>query len=232
MTEETRTATVNKMIDAAKHDEAVRKKYLNNQISTAVIYSLIALAYVIFYSVIHATCKPKVFAGWLFGLIFLDIFLTTAMLFSLFGNRYKLHNGKKCNTPLGILLQIICFFDALVPMMYLVYYFNYDVSTDTCGISIWKIMLIAPLLYAGFLVMGAFMNTTGSYSTNTDAKGNEVMTKLDWWRMRQEQEIAGIDPDKMPIVLSPSQIKKMTKSDWYSLAVDLEIAGYDVFKKH
>lgn len=37
-------------------------------------------------------------------------------------------------------------------------------------------------------------------------------------------------PDKMPITLSPEQIKGMSKADWYELGMELQIAGYDVFK--
>ena len=37
------------------------------------------------------------------------------------------------------------------------------------------------------------------------------MTKNDWVQMRRQQEIAGLAPDKMPITLSPEQIKGMSK---------------------
>ena len=57
------------------------------------------------------------------------------------------------------------------------------------------------------------------------------MTENDWVRTHRQQEIAGLDPDKMPITLSPEQIKGMSKADWYMLGQVLEIAGYDVFKK-
>ena len=57
------------------------------------------------------------------------------------------------------------------------------------------------------------------------------MTENDWVRTHRQQEIAGLDPDKMPITLSPEQIKGMSKADWYMLGQELEIAGYDVFKK-
>lgn len=56
------------------------------------------------------------------------------------------------------------------------------------------------------------------------------MTKNDWVQMRQQQEIAGLDPDKMPVTLSPEQMKSMSKADWYELGMELQIAGYDVFK--
>ncbi len=57
------------------------------------------------------------------------------------------------------------------------------------------------------------------------------MTENDWVQTRRQQEIAGLAPDKMPITLSPEQIKGMSKADWYELGMDLQIAGYDVFKK-
>lgn len=57
------------------------------------------------------------------------------------------------------------------------------------------------------------------------------MTENDCVQMRQQQEIAGLYPDKMPITLSPEQIKEMSKADWYKLGMELQIAGYDVFKK-
>lgn len=57
------------------------------------------------------------------------------------------------------------------------------------------------------------------------------MTKSDYRLMRQDQELAGLDPDKMPFVLSASEAKNMSKSDWYKLGLDLELAGYKVFKK-
>lgn len=56
------------------------------------------------------------------------------------------------------------------------------------------------------------------------------MTENDWVQMRRQQEIAGLDPDKMPITHSPEQIKEMSKADWYELGMELQIAGYDVFK--
>ena len=37
------------------------------------------------------------------------------------------------------------------------------------------------------------------------------MTENDWVRTHRQQEIAGLDPDKMPITLSPEQIKGMSK---------------------
>lgn len=49
--------------------------------------------------------------------------------------------------------------------------------------------------------------------------------------MRRQQEIAGLGPDKMPVTLSPEQMKSMSKADWYELGMDSQIAGYDVFKK-
>lgn len=57
------------------------------------------------------------------------------------------------------------------------------------------------------------------------------MTENDWVQTRRQQEIAGLDPDKMPITHSPpEQIKGMSKADWYELGMELQIAGYDVFK--
>lgn len=57
------------------------------------------------------------------------------------------------------------------------------------------------------------------------------MTENDWVQTRRQQEIAGLEPDKTPITLSPEQIKEMSKADWYELGMELQIAGYDVLKK-
>ena len=126
----------------------------------------------------------------------------------------------------GIFMKMLCFFDSMVPIMYLVAYFFYDVKTDSLTAPIWKIILYAPLAFGVMVLMGAYMSTGGAYSSD-----KSKMTKQDWVTLRQQQEIAGIDPDKMPVTLSPEQMKSMSKADWYMLGQELEIAGYDVFKK-
>lgn len=227
MTEKTRKTMVNKIIKNHKQDENVKAQYYAHWKKYSIRLSLVALAYFIFYTIIHETSTPSAFAGWLFGLIIVDIIAVFIMLMYAFkDSSFYLSNGKKYNSVKGILMKILCFFDTMVPMMYLMVYFSYNVHTDSLTRSVWKIILYAPLLFAVLVAIGAFMNTTGAYSS-----GKDKMTKADWAQMRQEQEIAGIDPDKMPITFSPEQIKSMTKSDWFQLGQDLELAGYDVFKK-
>ena len=167
------------------------------------------------------------FSGWLFGLIFIDIIATFAMISCAFmQSTFYLSDGKKYNSRKGILMKMLCFFDSMVPIMYLVAYFFYDVKTDSLTAPIWKIILYAPLAFGVMVLMGAYMSTGGAYSSD-----KSKMTKQDWVTLRQQQEIAGLDPDKMPVTLSPEQMKSMSKADWYMLGMDLQIAGYDVFKK-
>ena len=228
MTEKAVKSMAKKIIKNQEHDENVKAQYHAYWKKYSVRLSLVALAYFIFYAILHAVCRPRDFSGWLFGLIFIDIIATFAMISCAFmQSTFYLSDGKKYNSRKGILMKMLCFFDSMVPIMYLVAYFFYDVKTDSLTAPIWKIMLYAPLAFGVMVLMGAYMSTGGAYSSD-----KSKMTKQDWVTLRQQQEIAGIDPDKMPVTLSPEQMKSMSKADWYELGMDLQIAGYDVFKKY
>ncbi|MBR5321680.1 MAG: hypothetical protein IKU41_07565 [Clostridia bacterium] len=227
MTEKTVKSMANKIIKNHKHDENVKVQYHAYWKKYSIRLSIVAVTYFIFYAILHAVCRPRDFSGWLFGLIFIDIIATFAMISCAFmQSTFYLLDGKKYNSRKGIAMKILCFFDSMVPLMYLIAYFFYDVRTDSLTAPIWKIVVYAPLAFGVMVAMGAYMSTGGAYSSD-----KSKMTKYDWVQMRQQQEIAGLDPDKMPVTLSPEQMKSMSKADWYMLGQELEIAGYDVFKK-
>lgn len=227
MTEKSRKTLANKIIKNRKYDDRIKEQYHAYWKKYSIRLSIVAVTYFIFYAILHAVCRPRDFSGWLFGLIFIDIIATFAMISCAFmQSTFYLSDGKKYNSHKGILMKMLCFFDSMVPIMYLVAYFFYDVKTDSLTAPIWKIILYAPLAFGVMVLMGAYMSTGGAYSSD-----KSKMTKQDWVTLRQQQEIAGLDPDKMPVTLSPEQMKSMSKSDWYMLGQELEIAGYDVFKK-
>ena len=227
MTEKSRKTLANKIIKNHKHDENVKAQYHAYWKKYSIRLSIVAVTYFVFYAILHAVCRPKIFSGWLFGLIFIDIIATFAMISCAFmQSTFYLSDGKKYNSYKGILMKMLCMFDSMVPLMYLIAYFFYDVKTDSLTAPIWKIILYAPLAFGVMVLMGAYMSTGGAYSSD-----KSKMTKQDWVTLRQQQEIAGLDPDKMPVTLSPEQMKSMSKADWYMLGMDLQIAGYDVFKK-
>lgn len=227
MTEKTVKSMAKEIIKNQEQDERVKAQYHAYWKKYSIRLSLVALAYFIFYAIIHEVCRPRDFANWLLGLLFIDIIAVCMMLFCAFKSpEFRLSNGKKYNSVKGILMKMLCFFDSMVPIMYLVAYFFYDVKTDSLTAPIWKIILYAPLAFGVMVLMGAYMSTGGAYSSD-----KSKMTKQDWVTLRQQQEIAGLDPDKMPVTLSPEQMKSMSKADWYMLGQELEIAGYDVFKK-
>ena len=225
--EKKRKALAKKIIENQKFDERIKTLYNNYWRKCSIICTLVAVGYFMFFTILHENCKPSKFADWLFGFLFIDITVTCVMLTAVFmKSDFYRSNGPKYNTVKGILLKILCFFDSMVPIMYMLVYFNFDPITGELYMPVWKIIIYAPLAFGLLVLGGAFMNTTAPYSQGTDK-----MTKNDWRMMRQEQELAGLDPDKMPITLSPDKIKGMTKADWHMLGMDLELAGYDVFKK-
>lgn len=227
MTEQKRKSLANKIIKDHQYDEQIKENYNRYWKKYSIIYSIVAVVYFAFYSILHESCGPYDYADWLFGTMFINLIVTLVMLsFAFMGAKFYLSNGQKYNSIKGTLMKMLCFFDCMVPIMYIVYYFVYNPDIDAAELPIWKIMLYAPLAFGAMVLGGAFMNTTAPYS-----QGADKMTKNDWRMMRQEQELAGLDPDKMPITLSPDKIKGMTKADWHMLGMDLQIAGYDVFKK-
>ena len=216
MTEKSRKSIVNKIIKNRKYDDRIKEQYHAYWKKYSKRLSIVAVTYFIFYAILHAVCRPIV-----------DIIAACTMLSCAFmQSSFHLSDGKKYNSRKGILMKMLCFFDSMVPIMYLVAYFFYDVKTDSLTAPIWKIILYAPLAFGVMVLMGAYMSTGGAYSLD-----KSKMTKQDWVTLRQQQEIAGLDPDKMPVTLSPEQMKSMSKADWYMLGMDLQIAGYDVFKK-
>lgn len=227
MTEKSRKTLANKIIKNRKYDDRIKEQYHAYWKKYSKRLSIVAVTYFIFYAILHAVCRPMVFRGWLFGFVFIDIIAACTMLSCAFmQSSFHLSDGKKYNSRKGILMKMLCFFDSMVPIMYLVAYFFYDVETDSLTAPIWKIILYAPLAFGVMVLMGAYMSTGGAYSSD-----KYKMTKQDWVTLRQQQEIAGLDPDKMPVTLSPEQIKGMSKGDWLLLGKELELAGYDVFKK-
>ena len=203
MTEKSRKTLANKIIKNRKYDDRIKEQYHAYWKKYSIRLLIVAVSYFVFYAILHAVCRPRDFSDWLFGLIFIDIIATFAMISCAFmQSTFYLSDGKKYNSRKGILMKMLCFFDSMVPIMYLVAYFFYDVKTDSLTAPIWKIILYAPLAFGVMVLMGAYMSTGGAYSSD-----KSKMTKQDWVTLRRQQEIAGLDPDKMPITLSSEQIK-------------------------
>lgn len=147
-------------------------------------------------------------------------------------SRFPVIGVKKYFSFIGIVSHIICLIEAMIPMTVLVAIFNFDEYERVFTAPLWKIVVWTPFVFIGLLVISIFYSTPSPYSNAVNFAGSQVMTKSDWIIMRRDQELAGIDPDKMPVMLSPNQIKSMTKSDWNTLSYDLELAGFDVRKKY
>ena len=118
MTEKSRKTLANKIIKNHKHDENVKAQYHEYWKKYSKRLSIVAVTYFIFYAILHAVCSPRDFSGWLFGLIFIDIIATFAMISCAFmQSNFYLSDGKKYNSRKGILMKILCLFDSMVPIM-------------------------------------------------------------------------------------------------------------------
>lgn len=226
MTDSSRKEIVNKIVESKGYDKEVKKKYHSFYLKRMLSFLIVPAFYLTFFSLIHHYCKPVTFSGWLYGFIFIDVILTCFMISLITGHTFKYSDNRDCITLPGLLMKLVCLLETMVPVISFTYYVYYDVSTDSLTKPLWKVVIYAPIVFGVVALISAFLSMPGVYS-----KDRLSMSKLDWINLRREQEIAGLDPDKIPVILSPGQIKEMSISDWYQLGIDLEIAGYDVFKK-
>ncbi len=232
MTEYEIDRTASKIGCAIENDRRTKQSY--NRYWTAKLkkYITVPILYYLFFFILRTFLGGKAVHAW--GLI-TGIMLDLPLMFGLFscleGKAFLKSDGKSCSSPLGIVCKCICGFCAFSPFIFMIYGMFYNSAENRCAFSIGKLLIYSPIIFIVVLLYSLFMDTPSLYSDKIDGSGRPTMTKTDYWRMRQEQELAGLDPDKIPVILSPSQIKKMSKLDWYQLGLDLEIAGYDVFKK-
>ena len=228
MTKEEIKKAAGKAARAIEEDRAKKKEYNRTWITLAVLYTAYALILHGIYHLIISFASYAVLGA--VPVLYLVIFYAPLQFLGLCflkgAGNVRLHNGKRYFNLLGFICRIISFEACLTPTAILVMIFNFDEETRSfSGPGLFKIYLVyAPIVLAVVMFIGWFYGTVGPYS---DAP---KMTKGDLVTMRREMEIAGIDPDKMPIVLPASTIKKMSKADWYDMAMDMKIAGYDVFK--
>ena len=72
MTEKSRKSIVNKIIKNRKYDDRIKEQYHAYWKKYSIRLSIVAVTYFIFYAILHAVCRPKIFSGWLFGFIFIS----------------------------------------------------------------------------------------------------------------------------------------------------------------
>lgn len=231
MTEQELNNAAIKIVDAAKHDKKTKEEYNRYWIKKFLKFVTVPIGYIIVFLILRATDPHKI-ADWglLAGLV-IDIPLVFIMLSFMKVKAPLLSDGRKCFTLIGAIFKLLCTFCAFFPFVYMLYSITYDPRLGTSPYPIWQIILYSPIIFVAIILMGLFMGSSAPYSEKKDKNGNPIMTKSDYRLMRQDQEIAGLDPDKMPFVLSPSEIKNMSRTDWYQLGMELELAGYKVFKK-
>lgn len=231
MTEQELNNAAIKIVDAAKHDKKTKEDYNRYWIKKFLKFVTVPIGYIIVFLILRATDPHKI-ADWglLAGLV-IDIPLVFIMLSFMKVKASLLSDGRKCFTIIGTIFKLLCAFCSFFPFVYMLYSITYDPRLGTSPYPIWQIILYSPIIFVAMILMGLFMGSSAPYSEKKDKNGNPVMTKSDYRLMRQDQEIAGLDPDKMPFVLSPSEIKNMSRTDWFQLGMELELAGYKVFKK-
>ena len=232
MTEEKLKKAAQKIIKAAENDRKIKEQYNKFWTSKLLKYILVPIAYFLFFFILQTTCKPTTVSTWGYITAFVvDIPAMFTMLIYMKMETPKLSDGSDCFTLTGCVCKLLCRFCSFSPFIYLLYGILYDSSTGQCQYPIWKIILYSPIVFIALMIGSWFMNSSAPYSDKVDKNGNAVMTRQDYRLMRQDQKLAGLDPDKMPFVLSANEAKNMTRMDWFELGRDLEIAGYKVFKK-
>lgn len=236
MDEKARKRAVSKAIKQRDHDIAARAEHNRHCTFTFCIMSLFYMFFVIFIAYVISEGSYDLFdltrvvmffggpVGSLVSLIFISETITR--------RTPLMSSGYTCTTVFSFITKTICYIEASIPMNVLVFMSLTDEITRELTVPFWKVLVYSPLIFIGILLLSLFMGSTPAYSNKTDSKVRSVMTKSDWSTLRQTQKLAGVDPDKMPVVLSASQMKKMSASDWSTLAYDMKLAGYDVFEKH
>ncbi|MGN0115084.1 MAG: hypothetical protein ACI396_07125 [Acutalibacteraceae bacterium] len=217
--------TADKIIETHNYDTKVKAAYQSHWIKMAALYSLIAFAYFAIFGLIHKFGSRSAFTGALFVAILIDIPIIFMMLIGIKDKSFKLSDGRKYRNVLGVLLKGVCFFDSMVPVMYIVYYFNYDPATDVCSLPVWKIIVYAPILFVAATALSAFYSMRPPYSDS------DKMTVNDMYVLRQTLSLANVDPDKVPMAAIGTDVKSMSVNDWQLLSMQLKLAGFDISKK-
>lgn len=98
-----------------------------------------------------------------------------------------------------------------------------------------KALWVSPLVFVCLFALALFESSAPvgfSKKSGGAAISNSPLTVIEMKLLRQNQELAGIDPDKFPLsVLNPAEAKSMTVVDWKLLKQDLRLAGYDIERK-
>lgn len=232
MTDEKLNNLKGRIIESAEQDKKIKEDYNRFWLKKFSRFVLVPILYFFFFFILQQTCEPSTVSAWGHITAFvIDIPMVFILLTQMKVKTPRLSDGRKCFTLPGSVLKALCGLCAFSPFIFMLYGIFYDPQLGQCGIPVWKLILLSPVIFIGLLAMSLFMGTSAAYSNKVDKNGNPIMTKSDYRLMRQDQELAGLDPDKMPFVLSASEAKNMSKSDWYKLGLDLELAGYKVFKK-
>ncbi|MBR6647291.1 MAG: hypothetical protein IKL09_07235 [Clostridia bacterium] len=168
-------------------------------------YITVPILYYLFFFILRTFIGGKAVHAW--GLI-TGIMIDLSAMFVLFscleGKEFHISDGKSCVSPLGIVCKCICGFCAFSPFVFMIYGMFYNSAENRCAFSIGKLLIYSPIIFIVVLLYSLFMDTPSPYSEKTDACGRAVMTKMDYVKMRMDQELAGLDPYKMPVILSPS----------------------------
>lgn len=131
-------------------------------------------------------------------------------------SQFVLTNGKRIK---GTLFQMIAYYVSGLTPMYLCLVMRIEVDPVMA-------LLYTPIVFVGILAYGAFMSAPNTLMSN----GSHV-TPLDMKFIQQNQILANIDPNKVPLTTLDMNVKTMTPLDWKLLKIDMELAGYDVSLK-
>lgn len=114
-----------------------------------------------------------------------------------------------------ILLKIPYYFACGFPMMKLCY--------SWFELPFW-ISFFSPVIFAVFCLFYGITHCSkpGYYSKDPG------FTQMDLQMLKNDLEMAGIDPNKFPSACLDDKFKEMTLMDWQLLRNDLEMAGFDV----
>lgn len=132
------------------------------------------------------------------------------------GQYVVLSNGRKVRG--NFFQQLIHYVSSLLPLyLCLVLRLNVHPLKAVVGIPV---SIIAVCIYALVMTM-----------PNTTMSSGSSITPLDMVHIKQNQRLANVDPNKVPIMVLDPSVKSMTPMDWHWLKVDMGLAGYDISLK-
>ena len=134
----------------------------------------------------------------------------------------QLANGKIYRNVFGVFVQVLCYIAGFAGVVGTAWNFGWDEQRQVQTYDL-KTILIVTLITVVISIIGALVQ--GSQSPHSAGSN---MSRGDWVMLKNDMEVAGIDPNKMPLVLDTKTAKSMTRGDWVMLKNDLTIAGYDV----